>query len=85
MLSNEFPPSSDEIIAKPWGFWATLGLSAIIFALFSGLQFIIVIVFLYLAKGQRPELDLQAYANILFSNGFFIACFKGFDTLAWVR
>lgn len=73
MLSNELPPSSDEIKAKPWGFWATLGLSAIIFALFSGLQILIAIVFLSLAKGQRPELNLQAYANSLFSNGFFIA------------
>jgi hypothetical protein len=41
MLPNELSPLSDEIKAKPWGFWATLGFSAIIFGLFSALQFLI--------------------------------------------
>jgi hypothetical protein len=41
----ELPPSSDEIKAKPWGFWATLGFSAMIVALFSALQFIVAIAF----------------------------------------
>ena len=73
MLFKELSPSSDEIKAKPWGFWTTLWLSTIIFALFSVLQFLVVIVFLSLAKGQRQELDLQAYAEGLSSNGFILA------------
>jgi len=73
MLPNELLPSSDEIKAKPWGFWATLGFSAIIFALFSALQFLIMIAFLSLAKAQHPEFDLEAYAKGLSSDGFCLA------------
>ena len=73
MMLNELSPSSDEIKAKPWGFWATLGFSAIVFALFSALQFLIVIVFLSFAKVQHPELDLEVYAKSLSSNGFCLA------------
>ena len=70
---KELPPSSDEIEARPWGFWATLGFSAIIFALFCVLQFLIVIVFLSLAKAQHPELDLEVYAKSLSCNGLCLA------------
>ena len=73
MLLKEWSPSSDEIKPKPWGFWSTLGFSAIIFVLFSALQFLVVIVFVSLAKVQHPELDLEAYAKGLSSNGFCLA------------
>lgn len=73
MPLKEWFPSSEEIEAKPWGFWATLGFSAIIFALFSALQILVVIVFVSLAKVQHPELDLEAYAKGLSSNGFCLA------------
>ena len=73
MMLKELSPSSDEIKAKPWGFWATLGFSAIIFALFFALQFLMMIAFLSLAKTQHPELNLEVYAKSLSSNGFFLA------------
>jgi uncharacterized protein len=73
MLLNELSPSSDEIKAKPWGFWATLGFSAIIFALFCAIQILVVTVFLSLAKVQHPELDLEVYTKSLSSNGFCLA------------
>ena len=73
MMLKELSPSSDEIKAKPWGFWATLGFSAIIFALFFALQFLMMIAFLSLAKTQHPELNLEVYAESLSSNGFFLA------------
>ncbi len=73
MLSNELSLSSDEIKVKPWGFWATLGFSAIIFALFCALQLLTVIGFVSLAKVQHPGLDLEVYAKSLSSNGFCIA------------
>jgi hypothetical protein len=73
MMLKELSPSSDEIKAKPWGFWATLGFSAIIFGLFSALQFLIVIAFVSLAKAQHPELDPEVYAKSLSSNGFCLA------------
>ena len=73
MLPNELSPSSDEIKARPWGFWATLGFSAIIFGLFCALQFLVVIAFVSLAKVQNPELDLEVYGKSLSSNGLCVA------------
>ena len=66
-------PSSDDMSAKPWGLWATLWFSAIIFALFSALQILVATAFVSLAKAQHPELDLEVYAKSLSSNGFCIA------------
>jgi membrane protease YdiL (CAAX protease family) len=73
MMLKEWMPSSDDMGAKPWGFWATLGFSAIIFALFCALQIVVVTVFVSLAKAQHPELDLEVYAKSLSSNGFCLA------------
>ena len=70
---KELSISSDEIKATPWGFWTTLGFSAIIFALFSALQVLIVIVFVFFTKAQHPELDLEVYAKSLPSNGLCLA------------
>jgi hypothetical protein len=73
MLSNELSPSSDDTQAKPWGFWGTLGFSAIIFALFSAFQFLTAITFASLEKAQHPELDPEVYMKSLASNGLCIA------------
>ncbi len=77
MLLKEFSPSPDELKAKPqarpWGFWATLGFSAIVFALFSALQLFSSIAVLFLMKASHRELDVGVYARSLSSNGFFIA------------
>jgi membrane protease YdiL (CAAX protease family) len=70
---KELSASPDEIEAKPWGFWATLGFSAIIFALFSSLQILVATAFVSLAKVQHPELDLEVYANSLSTNGLCLA------------
>lgn len=72
-MLKEWFPSSEEIEAKPWGLWATLGFSAIIFALFSALQILVATFFVSLAKAEHPELDLEVYAKSLSSNGFCIA------------
>ena len=73
---NELPLPSDDIEARPWGLWATVGFSAIIFGLFSALQVLIVIFFLSAAKTQHPELNLEVYAKSLSSNGFCLATNK---------
>jgi membrane protease YdiL (CAAX protease family) len=73
MLLKELSTSSNEIKTKPWGIWATLGLSAIIFGLFCALQFLVVMAFVSFAKVQHPELDLEVYAKSLSSNGFCLA------------
>lgn len=63
----------DEMKARPWGFWATLGFSAIIFMLFFGLQTLVAIVFVFIIKSRHPQLDLEVYTKSLPSNGFCIA------------
>jgi len=73
MPLKEWLPSSEEIEAKPWGLGATLGFSAIIFALFSALQILVATAFVSFAKAEHPELDLETYAKSLSSNGFCIA------------
>jgi len=70
MMSKEWMPSSDDINVNPWGLWATIGVSAIIFALFFALQIIVAAAFVSLAKAKHPELDLEVYAKSLSSNGF---------------
>jgi membrane protease YdiL (CAAX protease family) len=65
----ELPPPSDEIEARPWGLWATVGFSTIIFGVFCAIQILIVIFFLSSAKTQHPELDLEVYVRSLSSNG----------------
>jgi membrane protease YdiL (CAAX protease family) len=72
-MLKEWMPSSDDMGVKAWGFWATLGFSAIIFGLFSALQILVASVFVSVAKIQQPELDLEVYANSLSSNGFCLA------------
>ncbi len=73
MPLKEWLPPSDETEAKPWGLWATLGFSAIIFALFFALQVFVVSAFVSSAKADHPELDIETYAKALSSNGFCIA------------
>jgi len=73
MPLKEWLPSSDDVEAKPWGLWPTLGFSAIIFTLFSALQIFVATAFVSAAKAEHPELDLEVYAKSLASNGFCIA------------
>jgi membrane protease YdiL (CAAX protease family) len=73
MPLKEWLPSSDDMSAKPWGLWATLGFSAMIFAFFSALQILVATAFVSLAKAEHPELNLEVYAKSLSSNGFCIA------------
>jgi membrane protease YdiL (CAAX protease family) len=73
VLSSELSSSSNGMKVKPWGFWATLGFSAIIFAVFSALQILVASAFISQAKIQNPKLDLEVYAKSLPSNGLCIA------------
>jgi len=73
MPLKEWLSPSDEKETKPWGLWATLALSAVIFAVFSAIQILIASFFVSFAKAEHPELDLEAYARSLASNGFCIA------------
>ena len=75
-LKGWFPSSDDmrdDMSAKPWGLWATLGFSAIVLALYAVLQILVATVFASFAKAEHPELDLEVYAKSLSSNGFCFA------------
>jgi len=69
----ESAESPNEVKARPWGFWATLGFSAIVFALFSVLQLLSMIAVLFFMKASHRQWDLGVYVRSLSSNGFFIA------------
>ena len=73
MKLKEWLSSSHEMKAKPWGFWTTLGFSAIVFILFLALQFLTVMAFVSAEKAQHPGSDLEVYAKSLSSNGLCIA------------
>jgi len=72
-MLKEWLSSSDENKPRPWGFWATLGYSAIVFAVFLALQLLTVGAFVSAEKVQHPELDPEVYAKNLSSNGLCIA------------
>ena len=72
-MLKEWLPSPDEIKAKPWGIWATLGFSAIVFVLFLAAQLLTMVAFVSAEKAQHPGSDLEAYARTLSSNGLCIA------------
>jgi hypothetical protein len=75
-LKGWFPSLDDQgedRSAGPWGLWTTLGFSAIILALYAGLQILVATAFVSAAKAEHPELDLEVYAKSLSSNGFCIA------------
>ena len=63
----------DETEPKPWRFWATIGFSVIIFAVFSALQFLVLMAFLGFEKTQNPQVDPDALVQSLSSNGFCLA------------
>jgi len=72
-MLKEWLPSPDNSKSKPWGFWATLGFSAVVFALFLAVQLLTVVAFVSAEKVGHPELDPEVYARNLSSNGLCIA------------
>jgi membrane protease YdiL (CAAX protease family) len=63
----------DEGRTKPWGFWATIGFSALIFVVFSALQFLVLMAFLAFERAHHPPVDPDAFVQSLSSNGFCLA------------
>jgi hypothetical protein len=70
---NELQLIIDERESRPWGFWATIGFSAIIFAVFTVLQFLVLMAFLDFEKARNPQIDPDAFVQGLSSNGFCLA------------
>jgi membrane protease YdiL (CAAX protease family) len=74
-LKEWFPPledKKDDMGAAAWGLGATIAFSAVILALYSLLQILVATAFVSAAKAEHPELDLEAYARGLSSNGLCI-------------
>lgn len=63
--------SAQDEAAGPWGFWATVGFSAIIAIAYILIQVIVVVVFAVVAMSRSPKLDINQFADNLPMNGFF--------------
>jgi membrane protease YdiL (CAAX protease family) len=73
-----FPEKNNEMVTeqpRPWGFWPTIGFSAIIAVVFFIVQIIIVIAWTVTSMIQNPKLDIEQFANNLVKNGLFLAVF----------
>ncbi|MBN2560074.1 MAG: CPBP family intramembrane metalloprotease [Phycisphaerae bacterium] len=77
---------------RPWGFWATIGLSIAVFAVFVALQTVVVVGFLA-ARWRGGPIDVQAAAD-LESNGLCVSlctlisepcCVAMIALFAWLR
>lgn len=60
---------------RPWGFWPTIGFSAIIAAAFFIIQIIIVTAWIVVSWVQNPKLDIDEFAKNLTMNGLILAVF----------
>jgi len=58
---------------RPWGFWATIGFSLVIGAVYIFVQGIVVVPFVVAAKIRDPSVDIESLAQSLGSNGFCLA------------
>jgi len=59
--------------ATPWGFWATTGFSCIIAIVYVFVQLILFIVFAVVAALSTQNFDIEAFADGLQTNGFFLS------------
>jgi membrane protease YdiL (CAAX protease family) len=60
---------------RPWGFWPTIGFSAIIAAAFFIVQIIIVTAWTVVSLIQNPKMDIEQFAKNLTMNGLILAVF----------
>lgn len=79
---------------RPWGFWATLGLSLLILLAFVAIQMGSLVAFLVAGKLADPSLDVEATAKQLESHGLLLSvatfasalpCLGLIFLFAWVR
>lgn len=66
----------DEVVAEPrtpWGFWATVGLSGVVLAVFVAIQTAVVIPFALVEIRRQPRASVQALTESLESNGLLLA------------
>jgi hypothetical protein len=61
--------SAQDEAAGPWGFWPTIGFSAIIGIVFFLIQVIIIVAVTIAALFRDPKLDINQFADSLLTNG----------------
>jgi membrane protease YdiL (CAAX protease family) len=58
---------------SPWGFWATMGFSLVVLAVFFILSFLTAVGFFAFTAAKNPGLNLSQFANSLSANGFYLS------------
>jgi membrane protease YdiL (CAAX protease family) len=78
--SAEPPPPGDVVIAelvgpppRPWGFWATVGLSVAVLILFVAIQTGVLVVFALALEDRRPGLSFEGAVGKLQFDGTFVS------------
>ncbi|HEY9623173.1 MAG TPA: type II CAAX endopeptidase family protein [Crinalium sp.] len=69
MLEHSLP----TVKPKPWGVWATLGFSLVIFGVFLLIQTLVLLAFLAARVAQEPSIDPQVLQGSLAFNGLVLA------------
>ncbi|MBE9178090.1 CPBP family intramembrane metalloprotease [Oculatella sp. LEGE 06141] len=66
-------PAKPEAKPKPWGLWATLGFSVLVFVAFILIQTLVLTAFLSYQMAQNPSADLMLLIRDLSTNGFVLS------------
>lgn len=70
----QWPPRpAADTLARPWGFWATIGLSAAVFAVFLALQIGVVVAFVLAMTPGEPGVGWHKFLDGLESNGLCVS------------
>jgi len=64
---------TELLVPRPWGFWATTGLSACIGAAYLVFCVIVSAGYIFASKAKNPELDIMELGHSLESSGTFFA------------
>lgn len=58
---------------RPWGFWATIGFFVLLFIVMIGIQTVVMVGYLVVAKMSSPGLELLPFMQSLATDGLFLA------------
>lgn len=72
-MDDAIPESPAAPAPRPWGFWATIGLSLVVLALFFAIQIVVVIGYFAACVLARPTADLIQLAQGMRDNGLLLS------------
>jgi len=88
------PEIVEEVPPKPWGFWATMGFSAVVLTAFIAIQTAVFLGFLVVWQMERPDAEIDELLHGGQTNGLYVAaatvvgaipCFLLAALFAWLR